>query len=247
MSNPRVAELVKLLENTFRHVNIALVNELAMFAADLGVDVWEAIDAASTKPFGYLRFTPGPGVGGHCLPIDPSYLSWRVRRLLGQPFRFVELANDVNAHMPDYVVSRLVIALNREGRAVNGSRILLLGLAYKRNTSDGRESPAVVVAERLVGLGADVRAADPHVVEEHMDSSVRRVQATREEIAAADVVVLLTDHDAFDYEMIADAAKVVLDTRHRLPAGDTIEYLVAPAKAAGPTARVGPSPSPPAV
>ena len=221
----RVAELVKLLENTFRHVNIALVNELAMFAADLGVDVWEAIDAASTKPFGYLRFTPGPGVGGHCLPIDPSYLSWRVRRLLNQPFRFVELANDINAHMPDYVVSRLVIALNREGRAVKGSRILLLGLAYKRNTSDGRESPAVVVAERLVGLGADVRAADPHVVEEHMDSSVRRVQATREEIAAADVVVLLTDHDAFDYEMISDAAKVVLDTRHRLPAGDAVEYL----------------------
>ena len=225
VSNPRVAELVKLLENTFRHVNIALVNELAMFAADLGVDVWEAIDAASTKPFGYLRFTPGPGVGGHCLPIDPSYLSWRVRRLLNQPFRFVELANDINAHMPDYVVSRLVIALNREGRAVRGSRILLLGLAYKRNTSDGRESPAVVVAERLVGLGADVRAADPHVVEEHMDSSVRRVQATREEIAAADVVVLLTDHDAFDYEMISDAAKVVLDTRHRLPAGDAVEYL----------------------
>ena len=226
VSNPRVAELVKLLENTFRHVNIALVNELAMFAADLGVDVWEAIDAASTKPFGYLRFTPGPGVGGHCLPIDPSYLSWRVRRLLNQPFRFVELANDINAHMPDYVVSRLVIALNREGRAVNGSRILLLGLAYKRNTSDGRESPAVVVAERLVGLGADVRAADPHVVEDHMDSSVRRVQATREEIAGADIVVLLTDHDAFDYGMISEAAKIVLDTRHRLPAGDTVEYLV---------------------
>ena len=141
VSGTREAELTKLLENTFRHVNIALVNELAMFAADLGIDVWEAIDAASTKPFGYLRFTPGPGVGGHCLPIDPSYLSWKVRRSLGQPFRFVELANDVNDHMPDYVVRRLMLALNRRGRAVNGSRILLLGLAYKRNTGDAREAP----------------------------------------------------------------------------------------------------------
>ena len=125
------AELTKLLENTFRHVNIALVNELAMFAADLGVDVWAAIDAASTKPFGYMRFTPGPGVGGHCLPIDPSFLSWRVKRSLGQSFRFVELANDVNEHMPDYVVRRLMLGLNRRGRAVSGSRILLLGVAYK--------------------------------------------------------------------------------------------------------------------
>ena len=127
VSGTREAELTKLLENTFRHVNIALVNELAMFAAELDIDVWEAIDAASTKPFGYLRFTPGPGVGGHCLPIDPSYLSWKVRRSLGQPFRFVELANDVNEHMPDYVVRRLILAFNRLGRAVNGSRILLLG------------------------------------------------------------------------------------------------------------------------
>jgi UDP-N-acetyl-D-glucosamine dehydrogenase len=225
VSSPKVAELVKLLENTFRHINIALVNELAMFAAELGVDVWEAIDAASTKPFGYMRFTPGPGVGGHCLPIDPSYLSWRVRRLLNQSFRFVELANDINAHMPEYVVERLVIALNRERRAVNGSRILLLGLAYKRNTSDGRESPAKVVAERLVALGADVRAADPHVVEDHSGPRVLRVEATREEVAAADAVVLLTDHDGFDYAMISDAAGFVLDTRHRLPAGDTVEYL----------------------
>jgi UDP-N-acetyl-D-glucosamine dehydrogenase len=225
VSSPKVAELVKLLENTFRHVNIALVNELAMFAAELDVDVWEAIDAASTKPFGFLRFTPGPGVGGHCLPIDPSYLSWRVRRLLNQPFRFVELANDINEHMPDYVVNRLVITLNRQRRAVNGSRILLLGLAYKRNTSDGRESPAVAVAERLVALGADVRAADPHVLEEHTLPHVHRVEATREEVAGADAVVLLTDHDAFDYPMISEAATLVLDTRHRLPPGDAVEYL----------------------
>ena len=142
VSGTREAELTKLLENTFRHVNIALVNELAVFAEAMGIDVWEAIDAASTKPFGYLRFTPGPGVGGHCLPIDPSYLSWKVRRRLGQPFRFVELANDVNEHMPDYVVSRLTGALNRDKRSVNGSRVLLLGLSYKRNTGETGNPPA---------------------------------------------------------------------------------------------------------
>ncbi|MDQ1375083.1 MAG: UDP-N-acetyl-D-glucosamine dehydrogenase, partial [Actinomycetota bacterium] len=142
VSTPKEAELTKLLENTFRHVNIALVNELAMFAADLGIDVWEAIDAASTKPFGYLPFTPGPGVGGHCLPIDPSYLSWRVRRTLGHSFRFVELANDVNDHMPDYVVRRIGVSFNARGQAVNNRRILLLGLSYKRNTGDARETPS---------------------------------------------------------------------------------------------------------
>ena len=139
VSGPKAAELTKLLENTFRHVNIALVNELAMFAADLGIDVWEAVEAASSKPFGFMAFTPGPGVGGHCLPIDPSYLSWRVKRALGQSFRFVELANDVNDHMPDYVVRRVIEALNRRRLAVNGSRVLLLGLSYKRNTGDARE------------------------------------------------------------------------------------------------------------
>ena len=225
VSGTKEAELTKLLENTFRHVNIALVNELAMFAGDLGIDVWESIDAASTKPFGFLRFTPGPGVGGHCLPIDPSYLSWRVRRALGQPFRFVELANDVNDHMPDYVVRRLTVALNRTRQAVNGSRILLLGLAYKRNTGDDRESPAVVVAERLLSLGAEVRAADPHVSQDHVEGQVTRVGCSREEIAAADAVVLLTDHDAFDLESVRTHARYVLDTRRRLPPGEGVEYL----------------------
>jgi UDP-N-acetyl-D-glucosamine dehydrogenase len=225
VSSPKVAEMVKLLENTFRHVNIALVNELAMFATDLGVDVWEAIDAASTKPFGYMRFTPGPGVGGHCLPIDPSYLSWRVRRLLGQQFRLIELANDVNDHMPDFVVQRLVLALNRKQRAVNGSRILLLGLAYKANTSDDRQSPAVVVAERLLTLGAHVRAADPHVLDDHTDPRVVRVTASAEELAAADAVLLLTDHDAFDLDVVWSSARFVLDTRHRLAPGPQVEYL----------------------
>jgi UDP-N-acetyl-D-glucosamine dehydrogenase len=225
VSTPKEAELTKLLENTFRHVNIALVNELAMFAADLGIDVWEAIDAASTKPFGYLRFTPGPGVGGHCLPIDPSYLSWRVRRTLGQSFRFVELANDVNDHMPDYVVRRLMVALNRKQRAVNGARVLLLGLAYKRNTGDARESPSTIIADRLLALGADVRAADPHVLEGHVDARVTRVDCTPAELAAADAVVLLVDHDAFDLDQVASTASYVLDTRNRLPRTDSVERL----------------------
>src|SRR5690606_38398848 len=173
-------ELAKLLENTFRHVNIALINELAMFASELGIDIWEAVDAASTKPYGFMRFTPGPGVGGHCLPIDPSYLSWRVKRATGRAFRFVELANEINEHMPDYVGRRLTEGLNRRGRPVNGSRVLLLGLAYKRNTGDARESPAERVIQLLSGLGAVIAAVDPHVVEEHVDPRVRRTALTAE-------------------------------------------------------------------
>jgi UDP-N-acetyl-D-glucosamine dehydrogenase len=225
VSGTREAELTKLLENTFRNVNIALVNELAMYASDLGIDIWEAIDAACTKPFGFMRFTPGPGVGGHCLPIDPSYLSWRVRRRLGQSFRFVELASEINDHMPDYVVRRLTAALNRRSRAVNGSRVLLLGLAYKRNTRDARESPAMRVAQLLVAMGADVRAADPHVRPEHVSSNVTMVEPTSDEVASADAVILLADHDSFPFEAIADSASYVLDTRHRLPASATVEYL----------------------
>jgi len=222
VSGTREAELTKLLENTFRHVNIALVNELAMFAAELDIDVWEAIDAASTKPFGYLRFTPGPGVGGHCLPIDPSYLSWKVRRSLGQPFRFVELANDVNEHMPDYVVRRLLLAFNRMGRSVNGSRVLVLGMAYKRNTGDAREAPGTVIAHALAALGADVRVSDPHLTAG--GSAYPLVEADAGELAAADAVVLVTDHDAFDYELIGTHARFVLDTRNRLD-GPTVERL----------------------
>ena len=225
VSSPREAELAKLIENTFRHVNIALVNELAMFAHDLGINVWESIDAASSKPFGFMPFTPGPGVGGHCLPIDPSYLSWRVERALGKSFRFVELADDINRHMPDYVIHRLMLAFNERGRAIKGSRILLLGLAYKKNTGDARESPAVRVAQLLAGLGADVRAADPHVAEARtVDGMVSRVQATPDEVSAADAVVLLTDHDAFDFEDIGRRARFLFDCRHRL-AGPNVETL----------------------
>jgi UDP-N-acetyl-D-glucosamine dehydrogenase len=226
VSSPREAELAKLIENTFRHVNIALINELAIFAHELGINVWEAVDAASTKPFGFMPFTPGPGVGGHCLPIDPSYLSWRVERALGQNFRFVELANDINNHMPDYVVRRLMLAFNRRGLAVNGSRILLLGLAYKKNTGDARESPAVRVAELLKRMGAEVRAADPHVVETTVvDTVVTRVGLTPEELSSADAVVLLTDHAAFDFGEISKRARYALDCRRVLGAGDNVETL----------------------
>jgi UDP-N-acetyl-D-glucosamine dehydrogenase len=223
VSSPKEAELTKLLENTFRHVNIALVNELAMYAHDLGIDIWEAIDAASTKPFGYLRFTPGPGVGGHCLPVDPSYLSWRVRRRLGESFRFVELANDVNDHMPDYVVRRLVVSLNQRGLALLGRRVLLLGFAYKKNTGDARETPAASIARQLVGLGANVCVADPHVDEAQLPSDVERVDFDPDELARADAVVLLADHDAFDLSEIA-LAPFVLDCRHRL-SGPNVEQL----------------------
>ena len=225
VSDPKVAELAKLMENTFRHVNIALVNELAVFAHDLGIDVWEAIAAASSKPFGFMPFVPGPGVGGHCLPIDPSYLSWRVQRTLGQSFRFVELANDINNHMPDYVARRLVAALNQRRKAVNGSTVLLLGLAYKKNTGDARESPARRVASLLLDMGAEVRAADPHVVEDaHVDQRVVRVAATADQLAAADAVILLADHDAFDLDLVVEHAGYVLDTRHRVT-GPNVETL----------------------
>jgi UDP-N-acetyl-D-glucosamine dehydrogenase len=229
VSRPREAELTKLIENTFRHVNVALVNEIAMFAADLGVDVWEALDAATTKPFGFMRFNPGPGVGGHCLPIDPSYLSWHVKTSLGRSFRFVELANDVNDHMPDYVVQRLAMALNQRRLALNGSRVLLLGLAYKPNTSDLRESPALAVAQRLARLGAEVRYVDDHIESEDLvthgtNGPLDRARLTQDELDVADAVVILTDHDDIDYDLVVSRARYVLDTRHRCR-GSCVEYL----------------------
>ena len=215
VGSPAEAELVKLLENTFRHVNIALVNELAMFARDLDVDVWRAIDAASTKPFGFMRFTPGPGVGGHCLPIDPSYLAWRVKQHLGHTFRFVELANDVNEHMPDYVHERVTAMLNEQRKSVNGSKILLLGLAYKRGTSDWRESPSVHVANRLQASGADVSFCDPHIAEVNSQAvKFPLVDFDPEILADADVTVVLVDHAEFDAPTIAEHAELVFDTKN---------------------------------
>ena len=215
VSSTRTAELTKLLENTFRHVNIALVNELAVFARQLGIDVWEAVDAAATKPFGFMRFQPGPGVGGHCLPIDPSYLSWAVKRTLGHQFRFIELANDVNERMPEYVVQRIALGLNSRRKPVNGSRILLLGLAYKKNIGDVRESPATEVAAALVKLGAQVRAVEP-LAEPHLRPvGVELADLTATEVAGADVVVGLTDPDHLDYALVEREAQYVFDTRNR--------------------------------
>ena len=215
VGSPAEAELVKLLENTFRHVNIALVNELAMFARELGVDVWRAIDAASTKPFGYMRFTPGPGVGGHCLPIDPSYLAWRVKQHLGHTFRFVELANDVNEHMPDYVHARVTALLNQQRKSLNGSKVLLLGLAYKRGTSDWRESPSVVVADRLAASGAELEFCDPHIPEVNARSArFPLVDFGPDTLGGADVVVVLVDHPEFDPATIAEHSALVFDAKN---------------------------------
>ena len=224
VSGCREAELTKLLENTFRHVNIALVNEIAMFARELGVDVWEAIDAASTKPFGFMRFTPGPGVGGHCLPVDPTYLSWQVRRQLHRSFRFVELANDINDHMPDHVVMRIAAGLNRRGRPVNGSAVVVFGLAYKPNTGDVRESPAVRVVQLLSDLGADVQVVDSHVEPHRCPPGIKIVAVDDVRLDAADAVVVLTDHDDVDYRHLEKSCSWVFDTRRRLT-GQHVEHL----------------------
>lgn len=216
VSGPREAEMAKLLENTYRHVNIALVNEMAIFCEELGIDLWESIGAASTKPFGFAPFTPGPGVGGHCIPVDPSYLSWRVRRL-GYPFRFVELAAEINDRMPNYVAARVADLLNDVHKSVGGSQILVLGLAYKRDLGDMRESPAPILIRRLESRGALVRWHDPHVgILEIEDSNAVAVQGelTAEELAAADLVVVHTNHSAYDPEMIVRHGRRVFDTRN---------------------------------
>jgi UDP-N-acetyl-D-glucosamine dehydrogenase len=224
VSSTRAAETTKLLENTFRHVNIALVNEFAIFAHELGVDVWEVVRAASTKPFGFLPFQPGPGVGGHCLPIDPTYLSWHVERATGRRFRFVDLANDINDHMPDHVVQRITQGLNRLGRPVRGSTILLLGLSYKKNSSDARESPATRIVQLLGALGARVSAFDDRVPAEHLAQQACRVQLNAEALNKADAVVLLTDHDDVDYRLVEREARWILDCRNRL-SGVNVEFL----------------------
>ena len=206
------AELAKLLENTFRHVNIAMVNELAVFAHALGIDIWQAIEAANTKPFGFMKFTPGPGVGGHCLPVDPSYLAWQVRRQLGTNFRFVELANDVNDHMPQYVVQRTIELLNEDRKALFGSRVLLVGVSYKKDSGDIRESPSLKVIDLLRNWGAEVVAADPMVEDYQWPANADRVHLTSEEVAKADAIVLLTPHSDFDLDLLGEAQGPVLDT-----------------------------------
>ncbi|BAU94759.1 UDP-glucose/GDP-mannose dehydrogenase [Corynebacterium suranareeae] len=224
-SGTREAELAKLLENTFRHVNIALINELAQFAGQLNINIWEAIDAASSKPFGFMKFTPGPGVGGHCLPIDPSYLSWQVQTALGMPFRFVDLANDINNHMPDYVVQRVTDILNDESLSVKGANILLAGISYKPNTGDTREAPALRIINLLQARGAQISGADPFVSEKNWPSGVMRVEYSAKSIDDADLVLLINQHDGFDLDLLSNSSTRVFDTRNVVPDSSGVDRL----------------------
>jgi nucleotide sugar dehydrogenase len=220
----REAEMAKLLENTYRHVNIALVNEMAIFCRELDVDLWDSIRCAATKPFGYQAFYPGPGVGGHCIPIDPNYLSYKVRTL-GYPFRFVELAQEINGRMPGYVTDRAADLLNRHAQPVNGARVLLLGVTYKRDIADQRESPARPIARKLRRRGADVRYHDPYVDQWQVDDQdIGRAEDLAPALAAADLVILLQPHSCYA-DADFGAASLVLDTRGVVPAAPHVETL----------------------
>ena len=215
LSSCRAAELAKLLENTFRHVNVALVNEMAILCHEMDIDVWEVIHAAETKPFGFMPFFPGPGVGGHCIPLDPSYLAWQVRRDAGHQFRLLELAQDVNAQMPAYVAQRIGDALNERGRAMKGSAILILGVAYKPNVGDIRESPALRVMQYLSRRGARLAFHDPYVASVQVDgASLTSAPLTNHTIAGADCVAVLTPHAAYDLDWILERASLVFDCRN---------------------------------
>lgn len=210
------AEMVKLLENTFRAVNIGLVNEVAIMCDRLGLNVWEVVEAAATKPYGFMKFTPGPGLGGHCIPIDPHYLSWKLKTV-NYTARFIELASDVNSHMPEYVTAKVGEALNAERKAINGSHILILGAAYKPNVGDMRESPALDVIHLLQERGAVIAYHDPYVPDlAHEGFDLQSVALTAETLAAADCVVIVTDHRDFDYHCVADHAAVIVDARNAL-------------------------------
>ncbi|MCC5881190.1 MAG: nucleotide sugar dehydrogenase [Halomonas sp.] len=216
LSSTRAAEMTKLLENIHRAVNIGLVNEMKIVADRMGIDIFEVVDAAATKPFGFTPYYPGPGLGGHCIPIDPFYLTWKAREY-GLHTRFIELSGEINQAMPDYVVSKLVEGLNHRGQALNGSRILVLGIAYKKNVDDMRESPSVHIMERIRDRGAEVAYSDPHVPafptmrEHHFD--LESVPLSPAALAEYDAVILATDHDRFDYDMIRAHARLIVDTR----------------------------------
>lgn len=214
VSSTATAEMVKLLENTFRAVNIGLVNEVALMCDKLGLNVWEVVGAAATKPYGFMPFYPGPGLGGHCIPIDPHYLSWKLRTL-NYTARFIELAAEVNSHMPDYVLGKVGDALNDERKALNGSRILVLGAAYKRDVGDVRESPALDVIHLLRGRGADVVYHDPYIPTMFLDGDeLSSVELSAETVAAADCVVVVTDHTVYDWEWLMTNARLIVDTRN---------------------------------
>lgn len=225
VSSTRAAELTKLLENIHRAVNIGLVNEMKIVADRMGIDIHEVIAAAATKPFGFVPYWPGPGLGGHCIPIDPFYLTWKAREY-GLHTRFIELAGEVNSAMPDYVVAKLTNALNERLKPVRGSRILVLGIAYKKNVDDMRESPSVILMEKLRDLGAHVDYSDPHVpvfpkMREH-SFDLSSVNLTPETLASYDCVLLATDHARFDYDLIRTHAALIVDSRGKFAAGDTV-------------------------
>ena len=214
VSSTQSAEMVKLLENTFRAINIGLANEVALMCDRLGLDVWEVIDAAATKPYGFMKFQPGPGLGGHCIPVDPTYLSWKMKSL-NFPARFIDLATEINTGMPKYVANKVGDLLNEDRIAVNGARVLILGVAYKSNVSDMRESPALDVMEQLAAKGAVIEYSDPHVPEIEFDGRrLKHVDLTDEALAGADVVVIITSHDAVDYEQVVATAGRIYDTRN---------------------------------
>lgn len=218
VSSTKTAELTKLLENIHRAVNIGLVNEMKVVADSMGIDIHEVIRAAATKPFGFVPYYPGPGLGGHCIPIDPFYLTWKAREF-GLHTRFIELAGEVNSSMPDYVISKVSSALNNKKKSINGSRILVLGIAYKKNVDDMRESPSVVLMEKLRELGAEISYSDPHIPvfpkmrEHHFE--LASAPLTRESLAQYDCVLLATDHDKFDYDLLKQNAGLIVDTRGR--------------------------------
>lgn len=228
VSSTKAAELTKLLENIHRAVNIGLVNEMKVVADRMGIDIFEVVDAAATKPFGFTPYYPGPGLGGHCIPIDPFYLTWKAREY-GLHTRFIELSGEINAAMPEYVVAKLVDGLNDRGRAVKGCRVLILGIAYKKNVDDMRESPSVEIMELLEAKGAEVAYSDPHVLdfpemrEHHFKLSSEPL--TAENLASFDAVVLATDHDGFDYDLIQSKSQLIIDSRgkYRTPATNIIK------------------------
>jgi UDP-N-acetyl-D-glucosamine dehydrogenase len=215
VSSTSVAEMVKLLENTFRMINIGLVNEMALMCSRMGIDVWEVIEAAATKPFGFMPFYPGPGLGGHCIPIDPFYLSWKTKQA-GIEARFIELAGYINGQMPHFVVDKIQNALNEQTKPVRGSHVHVLGVAYKRNIDDMRESPALDVILLLQRLGADISYSDPYVPELSLDGISLKSEEPVSASASADCVVIITDHSSFDYAAIAANAKMIVDTRNAL-------------------------------
>ena len=215
VGSTRTAEMVKLLENTFRMINIGLANEVALMCDRMGIDVWEVIEAAATKPFGFMPFYPGPGLGGHCIPLDPHYLAWKTKQV-GVESRFIQLASEINGSMPRHVVRKIQDALNDRGKAVRGSRIHLVGVAYKKNVSDVRESPAVDIAALLRELGAELSFSDPHVDALAVEGAALERQSLQDAAGAADCCVIVTDHDGVDYAAMAKAAQLVVDTRNAL-------------------------------